>query len=119
MLSMETNVVVPIRSIVPSWSFADRLRKARLTAGMTQREFAGALRVKASAYAQWEADNNGPRNVVKLAKDVQSLTGISAAWLVGIDIDPNTPRRNNPYYSERSGKIVPWRGRGHAQVAAA
>ena len=61
---------------IPEWTLADHLRKARQTTGLNQREFAERLGVKYTAYAQWEADNNRPRDVVMVAKRVEMLTGI-------------------------------------------
>ena len=70
---------------IPAWTFADRIRKARAVTGLGQKEFAEQIGAKASAYAQWEADNNRPRDIVTIAKSIEMLTRIPAAWILGID----------------------------------
>ena len=74
--------------VIPAWTFADRLRKARQMTGMKQDEFAAHIEQKASAYAQWEAGNNKPRDIVAVAKRVELLTRIPASWLLGIEVGP-------------------------------
>lgn len=69
----------------PVWTFGDRLRKARRRTGQTGAEFAEALGITASALGQYETDRTLPRDVVDLARRVEELTGIPAAWLLGVD----------------------------------
>lgn len=71
--------------VIPRWTFADHLRKARQIAGMNQKDFAEQIGVKPSAYAQWEAGNNRPRDVVSIAKRVEMLTRIPASWILDVD----------------------------------
>ena len=67
------------------------MRKARRRAGMTGADFADALGVSQSALGQYETDRATPRDVVDLAKRVEDLTGIPAAWLLGLDpVEPPT-----------------------------
>lgn len=73
-----------IRGIIPEWTFADRLRKARLSSELTQEEFAERLGAKSGAYAHWEAGRNTPRQVVTIAQRIEMLTGVSATWLLGL-----------------------------------
>lgn len=73
-------------SVIPEWTLADHLRKARQTTGLSQRDFAASIDVKSSAYAQWEAGNSRPRDVVTIAKRIELLTGIPAAWT--LDVTP-------------------------------
>ena len=75
--------VQPIQT-VPEWTLGDRLRKARRLTGMTQAQFAAAIGEEAKAYSQWEADNNRPRHMVEVCQAVEQLTGVSAAWLLGL-----------------------------------
>jgi transcriptional regulator with XRE-family HTH domain len=63
---------------------ADRLRKARLVAGLTQEEFAEKLDVKPAAYSHWEAARNTPRKLVAVAQRIEMLTGIPATWMLGL-----------------------------------
>lgn len=68
------------------WTLGDRLRKARRSSGLTQKEFAARIHVPAPRYAQWEADLNAPRDLVKVAKTIQLATNVPAAWLLGIEV---------------------------------
>lgn len=79
--------------VFPAWSFADRLRKARTTVGMTQEEFATAIGVKEGTLAAWESDRSQPRSrdIVDVAKRIEALTRIATAWILGIDDTPPTP----------------------------
>lgn len=79
--------------VFPAWSFADRLRKARTTVGMTQEEFAAAIGVKEGTLAAWESDRSQPRSrdIVDVAKRIEALTKIATAWILGIDDNPPTP----------------------------
>ncbi len=79
------------------WTFADRLRKVRKQrTHLGQREFAKQLGVGWQAYAQWEADNSRPKDIVAVARRVELLTGAPAAWLLGVydtpAVAPDTPR---------------------------
>lgn len=87
---MATTNVRRLSVYVPTWTFADRLRKARLTTGMTQRAFAAAIDVPYPRYAQWEANNNISRDMVEVVKRVEKISGVSAAWLIGLD-GPDEP----------------------------
>lgn len=70
----------------PEWTLADRLRKARHVSGQDQRGFAELIGCTASAYAQWETGRVQPRDVEGLARRIQELTNVSAAWLVAGDV---------------------------------
>ncbi len=78
----------PVR---PIWTFGDRMRKARRRSGLTVQEFADKLSITHSALGQYETDRSIPRDVVALAKRVEALTGIPAAWILGVDdVEPPT-----------------------------
>ena len=72
----------------PAWTLGDRIRKARLTTGMNQRDFAPLIGVKPGSLASWEADHSHPRDVVAIARRITMLTGVPAAWLLGLDDGP-------------------------------
>lgn len=70
---------------VPEWTFADRLRKVRhMMAPCTQTQFAEMIGENPKAYSQWEAGNNGPRNLVAVVEKVSDVTGVSSSWLLGL-----------------------------------
>ncbi len=74
-----------VSAVIPQWTFGDRLRKARHQAGMDQRSFADAVDATPGSLATWETDRSRPRDLVALAKRVELLTGVPAAWLLGLD----------------------------------
>lgn len=76
--------------VIPEWTFADRLRKARSVIGTDQRSFAAQLQCTSSAYAQWEAGNSRPRDIVTIARRIEMLTRVPAAWLLDLD-GPEAP----------------------------
>lgn len=90
---MSTENVAPLPqrrpAYIPEWTFADRLRKARLTTGMGGREFALRIGCNYSAYAQWEAGNSKPRDLIETAKQIEAVTGVAAIWLVGMNPQDN------------------------------
>lgn len=58
---------------------------------MTGADFAEALGVSTSALGQYETDRATPRDIVDLAKKVEELTAIPAAWILGLDpVEPPT-----------------------------
>lgn len=77
--------------MVYQWTFGDRIRKVRRTAGMSSRDFAAALGVTNSGLAQWETDRSLPRDIKGAAAKVSELTGVSAHWLVTGECPPPKP----------------------------
>lgn len=82
--------------VYPSWSFGDRLRKARSEVGMNQEEFAEAIGVKEGSLAAWETDRARPRDIVEIAKSVEKVARIPAAWILGVDESPPSPPQGPP-----------------------
>lgn len=80
--------------VIPEWSLGDRLRKIRRRAGHSQAEFAALLGENTKTYAAWELDTTAPRNAVALAKRVEMVTKVPAAWLLdlGVVTETYTPR---------------------------
>lgn len=68
---------------IPEWTLGDRLAKARSVAGLTQKEWAEKLSVSPGAIAAWETDRNRPRDLAETAQQIEELTGIDPAWLLG------------------------------------
>lgn len=93
---------------IPVWTFGDRLRKARRRSGMTGQQFADVLGITASALGQYETDRATPRDVVELAKRVEIVTGIPAAWMLGVE--------GVAYPATEAMPIVPAAGSGLAAV---
>lgn len=109
---------VALNPALLEWSFADRLRKVRReVADATQEEFAAALDVPLKAYGAWEAGRNTPREVVALAKRIELVTGVPAAWMLGItDVvvpaatgtDDHRSRTTPRYVGREYGTVVPF-----------
>lgn len=51
---------------------------------MDQRQFADALGVSIGSLPGWETDRQKPRDIVAVARKVEEVTGISAAWMLGL-----------------------------------
>jgi len=77
----------PGRGTAPQWTLGDRLRKVRRHVVKTeQREFASLLGVSKETYTAWETDRNMPKDVVAIARRIELLTGVPAAWMLGVDV---------------------------------
>lgn len=74
----------------PEWTRGDRMRKARVYAGikpveMCERLFAYGINVKKSTLSAWENDVNQPRNMDDLMQAWAEITNVPEPWLwVGI-----------------------------------
>lgn len=64
-------------------TMAERIRRARRLAGLTQRAVAAALGVGRSAVAQWELEP-GTRPCEANLRALAALLGCSRDWLAGI-----------------------------------
>lgn len=80
---------------LPQWTLADRLRKIRRDRHLTQGRMAAALGVKSVTYGAWEAGRNRPDDVVAVARHIEELFGVPAAWTLGVlgDSMPHPQRR--------------------------
>lgn len=90
--------VTALPGILPDWSFADRLRKARREyTTYTQPEMAEALGVGLKAYSAWEAGKNKhPQNITMIASKLHELTGIPRTWFLGWE-DENGPHTHDAH----------------------
>lgn len=84
----------PAQQWVPEWSLADRLRRIRRELGLSQEKFAELLNVKPPRYGAWETGRNHPENVVDLARRIEAMTGVPAAWTLGVYSE--NPRPGGP-----------------------
>lgn len=71
--------------IVPTWTFGDRLRKARRHRRMDQRTLGQHLDVSAATVSMWEKDINLPGNLIRAAQELQHVLRVPAQWLLGVD----------------------------------
>lgn len=79
-------------------SLNDRLKQCRKDARLSQIEFAEKLAVHPNTLRKWESGERSP-NAAKLA-DIAAKTGVSMAWLLGLD------QVKNGTVSETPEKIV-------------
>lgn len=80
---------------VPTWTLGDRLRKIRRDLGLDQHELAAELGVKPSTLSAWESGRNTPDDPVGIARRLEEITSVPAAWTLGVlcnPPDPTTPR---------------------------
>lgn len=62
---------------VPEWSLGDRLRKARVYAGIDRDEMAASLGVTPGAVSHWEGDRSRPRDLIDIVNRwAQALFGV-------------------------------------------
>lgn len=66
---------------IPVWTLGDKLRKARLDAGLDQRELAAELGIARNSVMTYESGKTAPRRPVLLAWAMR--TGVSLDWLTG------------------------------------
>lgn len=74
----------------PTWTTGDRLRKARISAGIESRDMAERLGVSRNTITNWEGDKTTP-SLASLRVFAEE-TGIDLAWLLGLD-DPDLRSR--------------------------
>lgn len=79
----------------PAWTFAERIRKIRRDAGMTQAAFGEALGVKDRSIAAYETGQNKPGDMVAFARKVEDAFGVDPAWTLGL-ADYATTTRGYP-----------------------
>lgn len=108
---MSLNPVVPLPRRTPTWTFAERLRKARREVGLNQEKMAALLGVKTATLGAWETGRNKP-DLADLAPRLEAATGIPRYWFLGWD-DSTTPDPGNSVTSlYRPGKSHNWDGAG-------
>lgn len=71
---------------MPTWTFADRVRKIRRDVlKVEQGRFADLLGVTRQAYAAWESGRNEPRSILAVARRIEEVSGVPAVWVLGIE----------------------------------
>lgn len=76
-----TSPLPPRRRIVPEWSTADRVRKARMTRGLAQGELADLLGVSQPTISEIEVGTR--RTSDDELRHIARAIGVSLAWLRG------------------------------------
>jgi transcriptional regulator with XRE-family HTH domain len=69
-------------NLIPEWGFGDRLRKARMVAGLKQEDIAVEFRVTVVAVSKWELEKSRPQDVFGTAERYSELTGVDYDWLL-------------------------------------
>lgn len=70
--------------MTPQWTLGDRIRRARLSAGMDRLELAGKLGVSRAAVGYWETDRSQPKDIMETLRQIAEITGVGEDWLFGI-----------------------------------
>jgi len=105
--------------VIPPWTFADRVRKVRRHAKLSQREFAKRLEVAESTLASWEAGRSEPRfgELANLSVRVQREFKVPATWFLGLEPAPweteqAAERKINARRKSRGWGVAAWAPRG-------
>ena len=80
-----------IQSWTPQFEFSDRIRKIRRDLGVSQESFAADLGIKKVTLGAWEVGRSEPRDVVAVAKRIELLTRVPAAWTLGLYEESRRP----------------------------
>lgn len=68
--------------MIPSIGFGDRLRRLRITVGMTQDEFGEAIGLAGATIGKYELIAYEPKTAKLVANSVQLRFGVPAGWLL-------------------------------------
>lgn len=68
---------------IPSWTFGERLRKARTEVHMSEDVLAMDLGVSVKTLQRWEQDATTPRKFLEVVARVCEVTKVQRAWLLG------------------------------------
>ena len=67
----------------PTWTFGDRVRKARRSAGLSQAKLAEAVGASsATSVNNWENGTSHPRHMIETAEAIARVTGVPVEWLL-------------------------------------
>ena len=66
-------------NVIPQWTLADRLRKAREIAGFDQGEFAEAIGASRQSLGHWESGRRDPKPIYLRAW--ADASGVSLHWI--------------------------------------
>ena len=72
-------LLMPMATLIPEWSIADRLRKARETTGLDQIEFAAHSGISRTSITNYEQGKRTPRGLYLRAW--AEATGVDAHWI--------------------------------------
>ena len=89
-------------TMIPTWTVADRIRKAREVAGLDQIELAERLYVARSTVSTWENNPTTIPHRLKIDK-IAEVTGVPASWLLTGSADTDTLPRE---YREGNAELV-------------
>jgi transcriptional regulator with XRE-family HTH domain len=90
---MTTQAVGEVGAIKPDWTWGDKVRKVRRIVGLSQKEFADRIDVKAPTVAAWETSDavEPPKGAIAAAKRMHLAFNIDTAWLLGLEDERPTP----------------------------
>jgi len=97
-----TSGSITVDGAAPEWTLGDRLRKARMHAGMRQRELGDVIGVSQVSVNKYEHDGAQPRRPVLVSWAM--ATGVALDWLVGEaevadrEVSAASPVRGGTFY---------------------
>jgi transcriptional regulator with XRE-family HTH domain len=83
-------------TLIPEFTFGDRLAKARAVAGITQDEMAEKLGQSHSTINKWEHGTQ-PRNLLKVVAKWAEVTGVDELWLLKGESAFTKPGSSTPW----------------------
>jgi transcriptional regulator with XRE-family HTH domain len=89
---------------VPNWTFGDRLRRVRRSAGLNQIQMAERIGVTKAMYVSWETDYNLPRKILAVAARIELEFGTPQWWTLGIP----APGLNSGWRKRLAGAFGAW-----------
>lgn len=92
-MSSAQPIADPIQPRIPQWNLSDRMRKARESADMEQKEVAELIGVSHQAISTWENGRRNPssKSVTKFAK----VVNVDIRWLLGFDVPEDVDSTGN------------------------
>lgn len=112
-----------VRGVVPQWTVADKIRKAREHAGLSQQQLADRLSVTRTSIVNWERGHTRPLRV--LLGLLAAETGVDPDWLASDDAQvinlrglPDIPAgiSGQPGYAELDNDITRQRKRVRTRI---
>jgi hypothetical protein len=76
-----------VKKIIPEFGFGDRVRKARLIAGLGSKEMSAKLGTYPTAVTYWERVGQ-PRDLWGTCNKIADLTGVDPFWLLTGEAPP-------------------------------
>lgn len=86
----------------PEWTYGDRLRKARESAGIDTQQMAQKMGVAPNVISQWERGRRHPRSaeLIGVTQRWGDITNVPVEWLLGLAV------KSFCFYPERPTALI-------------